>query len=447
MPDAVPIRGVSQFAAGQSNPTYLIEGPARRFVLRKIAAGHAAAVGPSGSSGIRILAALAETDVPVPRVQHLCEDLPTSSATAFYVMDRHPSIRIRPGLRLRRMAQRALRARWPTCMARLHSVDWRNDWASGAYGKEGNYIARQIRRWSGQYEASRTDEIPEMDRLLAWLPDHIPDGDETTIVHGDYRRAIWLHVKTSPASRAVLDVGAQHAGPPAERPRSQRLAFSIPRGTSALPGRRRRRSARRWGCREKRRTGTPTASRAEPGRIADWRFYMAFAFFRMAAICLGVYARGLKGNASAPNAHEYGDRARAPAASAVPAVLRSRRALRLLPCAPLPFSRDGSEGGERESTLAGVGASSVVPRNRVGRHQNSRVNPRMAPSVLVLVQGDVRPASFVGIAHVGLKAAKLYRAVQHPAAQPHHPVPSPHAEEGIVRTVPIAAGMRPRARR
>ena len=194
-------------------------------------------------------------------------------------------------------------------LARLHRVDWR---ALGLadIGREGNYIARQIRRWSGQYEASRTDEIPEMDRLLAWLPDHIPDDDETTIVHGDYRPGnLIVHVH-EPCIAAVLDWELSTLGHPLSDLAHNCLAFSIPRGTSALPG---------LGGADFEALGLPGeeahrdayCERAGRGEIADWRFYMAFAFFRMAAICQGVYARGLKGNASAPNAHEYGDRARA----------------------------------------------------------------------------------------------------------------------------------------
>ena len=157
-----------------------------------------------------------------------------------------------------------------------------------------------------------------MDRLLAWLPDHIPDDDETTIVHGDYRPGnLIVHVH-EPRVAAVLDWELSTLGHPLSDLAHNCLAFSIPRGTSALPG---------LGGADFEALGLPGeeahrdayCERAGRGEIADWRFYMAFAFFRMAAICQGVYARGLKGNASAPNAHEYGDRARAPAASAVPA--------------------------------------------------------------------------------------------------------------------------------
>ena len=310
VPEAVPIRAFSQFAAGQSNPTYLIEGPERRFVLRKKPPGVLLPSAHLVEREYRILAALAETDVPVPQVHHLCEDTDIVG-TAFYVMDyvagsvdQDPAwTALAPGERgavYRSMAD---------VLARLHRVEWR---ALGLadFGREGSYIARQIRRWSGQYEASRTDEIPEMDRLLAWLPDHIPDDDETAIVHGDYRPGNLIVHPHEPRIAAVLDWELSTLGHPLSDLAHNCLAFSIPRGTSALPG---------LGGADFEALGLPGeeahrdayCERAGRGEIADWRFYMAFASFRMAAICQGVYARGLKGNASAPNAHEYGARARA----------------------------------------------------------------------------------------------------------------------------------------
>ena len=309
VPGAVPIQGVSQFAAGQSNPTYLIEGPDKRFVLRKKPPGTLLPSAHLVEREYRILAALAETDVPVPRVHHLCEDT-AIIGTAFYVMDHvEGSVDQDPAWPAFTPAERGAAYRsMADVLAKLHRVDWR---ARGLadFGREGNYIARQIRRWSGQYEASRTDEIAEMDRLLAWLPDHIPDGDETTIVHGDYRPGNLIVHPEEPRVAAVLDWELSTLGHPLSDLAHNCLAFSIPRGASALPG---------LGGADFAALGLPGeeahrdayCERAGRDEIADWRFYMAFAFFRMAAICQGVYARGLQGNASAPNAHEYGDRAR-----------------------------------------------------------------------------------------------------------------------------------------
>ena len=197
-------------------------------------------------------------------------------------------------------------------LARLHQVDWRT-LGLGDFGRKGNYIARQIRRWTGQYEASRSSEIPEMDRLIAWLPASIPDDDETTIVHGDYRPGNLIVHPDEPRIAAVLDWELSTLGHPLSDLAHNCLAFSIPRGKTALPG---------LGNADVDELGLPSeeayrdayCARIGRGPIDDWGFYMAFAFFRMAAICQGVYARGLKGNASAPNAHEYGDRARALAA-------------------------------------------------------------------------------------------------------------------------------------
>ena len=310
VPEAVPIHGVSQFAAGQSNPTYLIEGERRRFVLRKKPPGTLLPKAHLVEREYRILAALAETDVPVPRVHHLCEDT-AIIGTAFYVMDHvEGAVDQDPAWpALSPDGRRAAYASMADVLVRLHRVDWRG-LGLDDYGREGNYIARQIRRWTGQYEASRSGEIAEMDRLIAWLPDHIPEDDETTIVHGDYRPGNLIVHPHEPRIAAVLDWELSTLGHPLSDLAHNCLAFSIPRGASALPG---------LGGADIEALGVPAedayrdayCARAGRGPITDWRFYLAFAFFRMAAICQGVYARGLKGNASAPNAHEYGDRARA----------------------------------------------------------------------------------------------------------------------------------------
>lgn len=310
VPEAAPIRTISQFAAGQSNPTYLIEGPERRFVLRKKPPGTLLPKAHLVEREYRILAALAGTDVPVPRVHHLCEDTDIVG-TAFYVMDHmEGSVDQDPAWPLQpRDSRRSLYLSMADVLARLHRIDWRV-LGLGDFGREGSYIARQIRRWSGQYEASQTDEIAEMDRLIAWLPERIPDDDETTIVHGDYRPGNLIVHPAEPRVAAVLDWELSALGHPLSDLAHNCLAFSIPRGATALPG---------LGGADFEALGLPAeeayrdayCERAGRGPIDDWGFYMAFAFFRMAAICQGVYARGLGGNASAPNAHEYGDRARA----------------------------------------------------------------------------------------------------------------------------------------
>ena len=266
VPEAAPILGVRQFAAGQSNPTYLIEGERRRFVLRKKPPGTLLPKAHLVEREYRILAALAGTDVPVPRVHHLCEDA-AIVGTAFYVMDHVEGAvdqdpawpALSPGRR------RAAYDSMADVLARLHRVDWR---ALGLadYGREGSYIARQIRRWSGQYEASRSGTIPAMDRLLAWLPDHIPDDDETTIVHGDYRPGNLILHPHEPRIAAVLDWELSTLGHPLSDLAHNCLAFSIPRGetracrVSAVP------TSRPWDCRRKRTTGTPIARAPGAGR-------------------------------------------------------------------------------------------------------------------------------------------------------------------------------------
>ena len=308
LPDAVPIRAIGQFAAGQSNPTYLIEGPERRFVLRKKPPGPLLPSAHSIEREYRILAALAGTDVPVPRVRHLCEDAGIVG-TAFYVMD-HVEGAVDQDPALPALSPDRRRAAYESMvevLARLHRIDWRA-LGLGDFGREGGYVGRQIRRWSGQYEASRTDAIPAMDRLIAWLPAHLPADDETTIVHGDYRPGNLILHPEEPRVAAVLDWELSTLGHPLSDLAHNCLAFWIPRHDTAFPG---------LGGADLEALGVPAeetyraAYCRHAGRdaLADWRFYLAFALFRMAAICQGVYTRGLRGNASAANAREYGARA------------------------------------------------------------------------------------------------------------------------------------------
>ena len=290
LPEAAPICEIRQFAAGQSNPTYLVETAERRFVLRKKPPG---ALLPSAhliEREHRILAVLAGTDVPVPRVRHFCED-DEIIGTSFYVMDhvegpvdQDPALPSVP-----KANRRAVYDSIADVLARLHRVDWRG-LGLADFGREGGYVARQFRRWAGQYEASRTDDIPAMNRLIAWLPDNMPSDDETTIVHGDYRPGNVILHPEEPRVAAVLDWELCTLGHPLVDLAHSCVAFWIPREGAVLPG---------LGGAPMEALGLPDeeayraaycarAGREMPG---DWRFYLAFALFRMAAICQGVYAR------------------------------------------------------------------------------------------------------------------------------------------------------------
>jgi len=202
-------------------------------------------------------------------------------------------------------------------LARLHTSDWQALGLSD-FGRPGNYFARQIHRWTQQYRASETEKIEAMERLIAWMPEHIPPGDETTLVHGDFRLGNVIIHPSEPRVAAVLDWELSTLGHPLAD-----LAYTC------LPYR----FTREWeGLADKNLTelGIPTEEayvaaycrRTARAEIPDWSFCLAFAMFRLAAIAQGIMGRVIAGTANDPNARERGARARPLAESAWALVAR-----------------------------------------------------------------------------------------------------------------------------
>ena len=191
-------------------------------------------------------------------------------------------------------------------LARLHQVDIT---AAGLadYGKPGNYYARQISRWSQQYLAAKTDDIPSMDRLMEWLPAHIPPGDDTAIVHGDYRVENLIFHPVEPRVIAIVDWELSTLGHPLADLAYNCLTYHLaPEALGRADGG------------EIDRRGLPSESayvaaycrRTGRSGVPDWHFYLAFSMFRLASILQGVYARGLHGNAASAHALQRGAAAR-----------------------------------------------------------------------------------------------------------------------------------------
>src|SRR5206468_7579990 len=178
---------VRQFQGGQSNPTYYVSSPSGEYVVRRKPPGKLLPSAHAVDREYRVITALGKTGFPVPRTFALCED-DAVIGTAFYVMDCvHGRIITDPAIpdvtpRERGQIYDSLN----DVLARLHTTDWQ---ALGLadFGRPGNYFARQIHRWTQQYRASETEKIESMERLIPWLPEHIPAGDETALVHGDFR--------------------------------------------------------------------------------------------------------------------------------------------------------------------------------------------------------------------------------------------------------------------
>jgi len=197
---------VAQTQGGMSNPTFILtDGAGQRYVMRKKPPGKLLPSAHAVDREFRVISALWPTEVPVAKARILCED-PSIIGTPFYLMDFIEG-RVLRTYSLPDMEPAERHATYEAmidALAKLHRVDYRTVGLEG-YGRVGGYMARQVSRWSQQYEASKTDDLPEMDKLMAWLPEHLPDDSEITIVHGDYRLENLIFHPTEPR---VLAAGA-----------------------------------------------------------------------------------------------------------------------------------------------------------------------------------------------------------------------------------------------
>jgi aminoglycoside phosphotransferase (APT) family kinase protein len=300
---------VRQFAGGQSNPTFLVQSANHRYVLRRKPPGKLLASAHAVEREYRVIVALADTDVPVARAYALCED-PSVIGTAFYVMD-YVEGRLFWDAALPEVARhqrRAIYEEMTRVIAALHTVDYAAV-GLGDYGKPGRYIERQVARWTQQYRASETETIDAVERLIEWLPKHIPADEETGIVHGDFRLDNAIFHPHEPRILAVLDWELSTLGHPlvdlaylcmryhlsAVEFRGlaglDLAALQIPSESECVADY----------CR--RRGRSPVAPQ-------EWTYYLAFNMFRLAGILQGVLARAVQGNASSATALEAGLRAR-----------------------------------------------------------------------------------------------------------------------------------------
>ena len=300
---------VEQFKGGQSNPTYRLTADGKSYVMRRKPPGKLLPSAHAVDREYRVITALAGSDVPVPRTYSLCTD-EAVIGSMFFVMDCvegrvlwDPQL---PGMA--RHERAAIFDEMNRVIAALHRVDYAAI-GLGDYGKPGNYFSRQVDRWSRQYKASETARIEAMDRLMEWLPANIPAGDETSIVHGDYRVDNMVFHPTEPRVLAVLDWELSTLGHPmadfSYHLMSWRLSSDEFRGLRGcdlgalgIPGEREYLEA------YLRRTGAASPS------AKDLAFCMAYNMFRAAAIFQGVMARALAGNAASAQALEVGQRTR-----------------------------------------------------------------------------------------------------------------------------------------
>lgn len=297
---------VRQFKGGQSNPTYQLITPGARYVLRRKPSGEVLKGAHAVEREARVMAALSTVGFPVPRVFGVCTD-DGVIGTWFFVMEMvdgrifwdatFPQVPAdeRP----------AYFAAMNETIARLHALD-ADALGLGDYGKKDDYFARQIARWSRQYLA---DDVagrdPDMDRLIEWLPRNVPAGETSAIVHGDFRCDNMVFHPSEPRVIAVLDWELSTLGEPLADFANHAMMYRMPPDIVAgmegadltmlnIP------DEAEYVAMYCRRTGRDT--------VTDWDFYVAFNFFRLAAIFHGIKSRAIRGTAASAHAMERGEK-------------------------------------------------------------------------------------------------------------------------------------------
>src|SRR3954463_1623038 len=304
------IATLEQFKGGQSNPTYrLTSADGRKFVLRRKPPGKLLPSAHAVDREYRVISALHPTGFPVARPHVLCED-ESVIGTAFYVMD-YVEGRVLWDQSLPGMTKHERGAIWEELnrvIAQLHSLDYR---ALGLeqFGKPGAYIARQVARWSKQYQASETEPIRAMNELIAWLPNNIPPETGTTVVHGDFRLDNVIFHPAAPRILAVLDWELSTLGDPLADFAYHCMSWHIPpgqfRGIAGL-------DLAALGIPSEQDYLESYLKRTHRPAIdpAHWDFYLAYNLFRIAAILQGIMKRVVDGTAASDHARDAGGRAR-----------------------------------------------------------------------------------------------------------------------------------------
>lgn len=293
---------VERTSGGQSNPTFFLTSPTHRLVLRKQPGGEILPSAHAVDREYRIQRALADTGMPVPRMIDFCND-PAVIGTPFYVMDRLEG-RVFGDCALAAAPvgdRRAMYRSAAEMLARLHAVDWRAV-GLGDYGRPDGFFERQVARWSKQWERSRTRDLPDVERLIDWLPRHVPQSGTASIAHGDFRIGNLMFHPQEPRVVAVLDWELSTIGDPM----ADLAHFSMGWETSpdeyggllgedldalGLP---RREEFLSWYAQ--------AGGRAEGFTI----FHRIFALFRFAVIFEGIAARAQAGNAASDEAETVG---------------------------------------------------------------------------------------------------------------------------------------------
>ena len=296
-----------EFRGGQSNPTYLIEAPSGRYVLRRKPPGRLLASAHAIDREYRVISALGKCGLPVPRTFALCDD-ETVIGSPFFVMDYVGGTVFWESTLpdLSADARRRVYGAMNAAIAGLHGVDIK---AAGLddFGRHENYVARQISRWSRQYRASAREKIEAMEKLIDWLPANLPDADECAVVHGDFRLDNLIFDPATLEVAAILDWELSTLGHPASDFAYHCLPFRLPPSLfNGLKGL----DLAAFGIPDE--AAYIKAYCRATGRQAmpDQDYYVVFNLFRLAAIAEGIMGRIAAGTATSQHAREMGAKAR-----------------------------------------------------------------------------------------------------------------------------------------
>ena len=297
-----PIRSATKFPGGQSNPTYRLTGASGDLVLRRKPFGKLLPSAHAVDREFRVISALHEAGLPVPRPIALCED-ESVTGSVFYLMQMVEGRTFWDGTVPGASPQErgGIYRSLVDALADLHNLDPEaiglND-----YGAPGNYFERQIRRWTKQYRASQTDDLPEVERLIEWLPETMPAQDRRSVIHGDYRIDNLIFEKDGTRALAILDWELSTLGDPLADFTYLAMNWAMPHG---------QRGAQLGGL-DLQALGIPTleeiteryCERTGRSGVPDMDWYFAYNLFRLVGILQGVKKRFLDGNASSKDAEE-----------------------------------------------------------------------------------------------------------------------------------------------
>ena len=301
-----PIQTIKKFKNGQSNPTYLLSCPKKSLVLRKKPVGKLLKSAHAIEREYKVMTALSKTAIPVPKTRLLCED-ESVIGTAFFIME-YVEGRIfwNPVLPdLPAVEKREVFTQMAKLLSDLHKIDAQKVGLTD-FGKPGNYYARQLDRWVRQYYLSETGKINEINQLICWLQQNLVEDDQKScLVHGDFRLDNIIFDFKHPQIIALLDWELSTLGHPYADLAYQCMQLRLP-DNELLPG---------LGSHNRKQLGIPSENEyvklycqlSGIPSIPHWEFYIAFSFFRFAAILQGVKKRAIDGNASSKRAYKLGD--------------------------------------------------------------------------------------------------------------------------------------------